>query len=72
MVVHYLIYCSKYTNQRNGLKRNLKRGKRLDLTILGDKQNLPALFKYIKATNRFEDVYGDFTPAGATQNHQQP
>src|SRR5271155_3419445 len=31
-VVHYLIYCSKYTNQRNGLKRNLKRGKRLDLT----------------------------------------
>jgi len=62
-VTHYLMHCNSYAVQRNQLRRDLKSGRRLDLSVLGDKLNFPALFKFINATKRFEDTYGDLSPA---------
>jgi len=61
-VPHYLLFCTKYTAQRNFLRSHLKEGRSLDLSILGNKKLFPALFKFIRDTNRFEDTFGDLNP----------
>jgi ribonuclease HI len=71
-VTHFLMHCSKYTVERNQLKRDLKSGKRLDLSILGDEENFPALFKFINATKRFADTFGDLSPANPPPTPRQP
>src|SRR5271156_6496278 len=71
-VTHYLFHCRKYAKQRAQLKKDLKPGTRLDLRILGDKKNLTALFKFIKASNRFDEDQGEPIPAGATSHAPHP
>ena len=71
-VTHYLFHCRKYAKQRAQLKKDLKPGTRLDLRILGDKKNLTALFKFIKASNRFDEDHGEPIPAGATSHAPHP
>ena len=66
-VTHYLMHCDKYTAQRNQLKKDLKSGRHLDLSVLGDKKNFPVLFKFINATNRFADTFGSFAPVTPPQ-----
>ena len=67
-VTHYLFHCTKHANHRAQLRRDLKPNTRLDMGILGDKKSLAALFKFIKATNRFDEAYGDLTPTSAAPN----
>jgi len=71
-VSHYLLHCSKFGEQRRHLIRELKPGIQLDLSILGDKQNLPALFKFINGTNRFAESHGNFLPAAPGRESRQP
>ncbi|KAF8809500.1 hypothetical protein BYT27DRAFT_7241209 [Phlegmacium glaucopus] len=59
--MHYLFFCTKFKGQRNRLKKELKRGRELDVGILGEKKSIPAVFRYIEATKRFEDSHGSFS-----------
>src|SRR5271168_3360260 len=61
-VSHYLIHCRKYSVQRSQLRKDIKSNRCLDLSILGDKQKFSALFRFIKATQRFTDTHGDLSP----------
>ena len=69
-VTHYLMHCDKYVVQRSQLRRDLKSGRRLDMSVLGDKLNYPALFKFINATKRFEDTFRDLLPASSGRQPQ--
>jgi ribonuclease HI len=71
-VSHYLLHCSKFDEHRRRLKSELQAGKHLDLSILGDKQNLPALFKFINDTNRFSDSHGSLLPDASEHDRRQP
>ncbi|KAF8815749.1 hypothetical protein BYT27DRAFT_7079142 [Phlegmacium glaucopus] len=61
---HFLFFCTKFEGQRNKLKQELKRGRELDASILGEKKSIPAVFRYIEATKCFEDSHGSFSPHG--------
>jgi ribonuclease HI len=66
-VTHYLFHCAKHAVHRTQLKRELGLGTRqLDWGILNERKSLPALFRFIKSTNRFDVEYGDFAPVNIT------
>ena len=65
-VSHFLLFCSKFANQRIQLTRAIRRDRALDLSILGNKKLLPALYRYIRDTNRFEDNFGNLSPVANT------
>jgi hypothetical protein len=44
----------------------LRRDRALDLSILGNKKLFPALYRYIRDTNRFEDNFGNLSPVDNT------
>ena len=66
-VAHFLFFCTKYTAQRDTLHGHLNEGRYLDHSILGNKKLLPALFRFIRDTNRFEDTFGDLNLARNSQ-----
>ncbi|KAF8797387.1 hypothetical protein BYT27DRAFT_7125760, partial [Phlegmacium glaucopus] len=57
--MHYFLLCSKFERQRIRLRQDLKSTRELDMSILGEKRNLPVIFKYINATERFQDTHRD-------------
>ncbi|KAF8804020.1 hypothetical protein BYT27DRAFT_7108529 [Phlegmacium glaucopus] len=61
---HFLFFCTKFEGQRNKLKQELKRGRELNVSILGEKKSIPAVFRYIKATKCFKDLHGSFSSHG--------
>ena len=67
-VTHFIMFCPKYSAQRRQLRMSLKSGQNLDLSILGDKDSLPPLFCFIKATECFEDSFSDLTPTDGPQH----
>ncbi|KAF8809846.1 hypothetical protein BYT27DRAFT_7093337, partial [Phlegmacium glaucopus] len=56
---HYLFFCTKFEGHRVRLRRDLKRTRELDASILGEMKSLPAIFKFINAMERFSDSHGD-------------
>ena len=62
-VANYILFCNKYAAQRRELAKAVKgnRWESLDLSVLGNQKFLPALFKYIKGTNRFENLIGNLS-----------
>src|SRR6202522_577188 len=61
-VSHYLFFCNKYTAQRLTLASAFETGKVLDFSVLGNYKLFPALFRFIKDSNRFESSFGDLSP----------
>lgn len=62
-VTHFIMFCHKFAAERRQLRRSLGRETNLDLSILGNNKHLPALFHFIKSTDRFVDAYGDLNPS---------
>ena len=61
-VSHYLFFCNKYATQRLHLTKAFDKGRALDRSVLGNRKLFPALFRFIKDSNRFEDTFGDLNP----------
>ena len=61
-VSHFLFFCNKYTAQRLTLASAFETGKVLDFSVLGNYKLFPALFRFIKDSNRFESSFGDLSP----------
>jgi hypothetical protein len=57
-VMHYLLHCRKYNEQRKVLRRELGRKASEPTYLLSNTKALPALFRYIAATRRFDKTFG--------------
>ncbi|KAF8960030.1 hypothetical protein BDZ97DRAFT_1761002 [Flammula alnicola] len=58
-VIHYIKYCTAYKDQRQRLKRDIGPENDVGIELLGDKDNIRHLFKYVKDTGCFTDSHGD-------------
>ena len=67
-VTHFLIFCPEFALYRRQLRRRVGPRVHLDLSILGDSKRLPNLFRFIKASDRFELKYGDLDPTSIPQD----
>ena len=61
-VTHFIMFCPKFAIHRRQLRRRLGPRGNLDLSILGNSKHLPDLFRFVKATDRFGQTYGDLDP----------
>ncbi|EIN05380.1 hypothetical protein PUNSTDRAFT_31042, partial [Punctularia strigosozonata HHB-11173 SS5] len=57
-VLHYLLYCPTYDEQRGELQRELGRKAREPTYLLTSPHALPHLFRYIAQTGRFAKSHG--------------
>jgi ribonuclease HI len=57
-VMHYLLHCRKYKEQRKVIRQELGRKASEPSYLLSNTKALPALFRYIAATKRFDKSFG--------------
>ena len=62
-MAHYLLRCPSYTLARAVHLAPLGRDKRNLPTLLGDREGLRPLFKYIEARGRFRQTHGSLDRA---------
>ncbi|EIW77283.1 hypothetical protein CONPUDRAFT_62272, partial [Coniophora puteana RWD-64-598 SS2] len=62
-VHHFLVACPTYRPQRERLRREVKAYRELSITeLLGDPEQTRPLLRYIHATARFAQTFGNLEP----------
>lgn len=60
---HFLFHCPAYEGPRRELRNALGQAASQPRKLLGDKKAWPSLFRYINATHRFEENFGELSTA---------
>ena len=61
-ILHYILFCPHYESARSYIREIINKERNALAFLLGKRDGIPPLLRYVGATKRFQSTFGDVTP----------